>query len=106
MEHKTENTDSKSAEKSPAEFVPPRHWTDPEELTPEYWSDPKALERRVQEFHDKPIETLELIEKLDTKGLARREFLTVMGASMAMASAACMRKPVHKIIPYVVKPEY
>src|SRR5690606_17312153 len=32
-------------------------------------------------------------------------FLTLMGASMAMASFACARRPVHKIIPYVVKPE-
>ena len=28
-----------------------------------------------------------------------------MGASMAMATLSCARRPVHKIIPYVVKPE-
>jgi molybdopterin-containing oxidoreductase family iron-sulfur binding subunit len=87
------------------DFTPPRHWLGPEELNPGYWSDPATLERRGQEFHDKPIETLSLIEKLDTKGVARRDFLTLMGASMAMASFACARRPVHKIIPYVVKPE-
>lgn len=83
----------------------PKHWVDREELNPEYWADPKTQELRAQEFLHKPIETLEKIEKLDTQGFARREFLTIMGASMAMASFACARRPVHKIIPYVVKPE-
>ncbi|MBS1961593.1 MAG: Fe-S-cluster-containing hydrogenase [Bdellovibrionales bacterium] len=87
------------------EFTPPRHWLGAEELTASYWNDPAVKEKRAQEFHDKPIETLELIEKLDTKGIKRRDFLTLMGASMAMASFACARRPVHKIIPYVVKPE-
>jgi molybdopterin-containing oxidoreductase family iron-sulfur binding subunit len=45
------------------------------------------------------------ILRLDKKGVARRDFLTIMGASMAMASFACARRPVNKIIPYVVKPE-
>lgn len=86
-------------------FTPPRHWIGVEELSADYWNDPKIIEKRAQEFHDKPVETLELIEKLDSKGIARRDFLTIMGASMAMASFACARRPVHKIIPYVVKPE-
>jgi Fe-S-cluster-containing dehydrogenase component/anaerobic selenocysteine-containing dehydrogenase len=87
------------------QFEPPRHWIGPEELKASYWSDPKVLEKRGQEFHDKPLETLELIERMDADGLRRRDFLTIMGASMAMASFACARRPVHKIIPYVVKPE-
>jgi hypothetical protein len=86
-------------------FSPPRHWIGVEELNADYWSDPKIQERRGQEFHDKPIDTVAMIEKLDTQGIARRDFLTIMGASMAMASFACARRPVHKIIPYVVKPE-
>ncbi len=86
-------------------FQQPRHWIGTEELSATYWSDPATLEKRSQEFHDKPIETLEMIERLDTKGIKRRDFLTLMGASMAMASFACARRPVHKIIPYVVKPE-
>ena len=86
-------------------FVPPRHWVSVGELSADYWNDPKAQERRGQEFHDKPIETLEAIEKTGKLELARRDFLTIMGASMAMATAACARRPVHKIIPYVVKPE-
>lgn len=86
-------------------FVPPRHWVGPEELNADYWTNPSVVEKRAQEFHDKPVETVEMIERLDSTGVARRDFLTIMGASMAMASFACARRPVHKIIPYVVKPE-
>ena len=42
---------------------------------------------------------------MDSKGIARRDFLTIMGASMAMTSLSCARRPVNKIIPYVIKPE-
>lgn len=94
------------ASEAQANFVPPRHWLGTEELSADYWNDPKVVEKRSQEFHDKPVETIDLIDKLDTKGIARRDFLTIMGASMAMASFACARRPVHKIIPYVVKPEH
>jgi len=76
-----------------------------EELSPGYWADSTIQERRGQEFHDKPVETIAMIEKMDSKGIARRDFLTIMGASMAMASVSCARRPVNKIIPYVVKPE-
>ncbi len=38
--------------------------------------------------------------------LNRREFLTLMGASLALAGFnGCMRRPVEKIIPYVTKPD-
>ncbi len=99
-----ENTQNPNETQS-SEFKPPRHWIGQEELDQNYWSDAKIQERRGQEFYDKPIETLEMLERLDEGGLRRRDFLTIMGASMAMASMACARRPVHKIIPYVVKPE-
>ncbi len=91
--------------KTETKFEKPRHWVSMEELTPDYWSDPAIQERRSQEFYDKPIETLEKIENLDKAGVSRRDFLTIMGASMAMASFACARRPVNKIIPYVVQPQ-
>jgi molybdopterin-containing oxidoreductase family iron-sulfur binding subunit len=87
------------------EFQPPRHWVGVEELSPSYWTDPKAQEKRGQEFFEKPVEQIAKIDSEDKEGFARREFLTLMGASMALATAACARRPVHKIIPYVVKPE-
>ncbi|MBN1212014.1 MAG: TAT-variant-translocated molybdopterin oxidoreductase [candidate division Zixibacteria bacterium] len=38
-------------------------------------------------------------------GLTRRNFLTLMGASLALASLSGCRRPVEKIIPYVTQPE-
>ena len=37
--------------------------------------------------------------------LTRRKFLTLMGASLALAGLAGCRRPVEKILPYVVPPE-
>lgn len=37
--------------------------------------------------------------------ISRRNFLTVMGASMALAGLASCRRPVEKIVPYVIPPE-
>lgn len=86
-------------------FTPPRHWIGPEELEASYWSDPAVAEKRGQEFFDKPVETIDMLDRIDKAGIARRDFLTIMGASMAMAGLSCARRPVHKIIPHVVKPE-
>lgn len=98
-------TESSNTEAKSTEFVPPRHWLGPEELEAGYWNDPKVKEKRGQEFFEKPIEYLASLDKSDKGGIARRDFLTIMGASMAMTTFACARRPVHKIIPYVVKPE-
>lgn len=89
----------------PTEFKPPRHWIGPEELDAKYWEDAAIQEKRGQEFFEKPVEMIDQIDRIDQAGVVRREFLTIMGASMAMAGVACARRPVHKIIPYVVKPE-
>ena len=35
----------------------------------------------------------------------RREFLQLMGASLALAGMGCMRRPAEKIVPYVKRPE-
>jgi hypothetical protein len=86
-------------------FTPPRHWMGIEELDPGYWADSKVQEKRGQEFYEKPVEWLEKMDKTGEAGIARRDFLTVMSASMALASLSCARRPVHKIIPYVVQPE-
>ena len=98
----TQNTDQKS---NTAEFQAPRHWVGVEELNGSYWQDAQVKEKRGQEFFDKPIEALAGLEKSEGFEVARRDFLTIMGASMALGTVACVRRPVHKIIPYVVKPE-
>src|SRR3954466_12877770 len=42
----------------------------------------------------------------DPAGLSRKEFLRLMGASLALAGAgACTRPPPEKIVPYVRQPE-
>ena len=35
----------------------------------------------------------------------RREFLKLMGASLALTTGACLRRPTEKIVPYVKRPE-
>ncbi len=37
-------------------------------------------------------------------GLARRQFMKLMGASIALSSTACVRRPIQKIIPYNKRP--
>ncbi len=95
----------KNISESTQEFTPPRHWVGPEQLEAKYWQDSAGQEKRGQEFYEKPIEWLEKAEKAPNFETSRREFLTIMGASVAMASVACARRPVHKIIPYVNRPE-
>jgi len=51
------------------------------------------LERRGDEFPD------------SGNSFSRRSFLSIMGASLALAGLAGCRRPVEKIVPYVVKPE-
>lgn len=56
------------------------------------------------EFQSSPLREGSETEGED--GWARREFLKLMGASIAMASAAgCVRRPQQKIVPYVKQPE-
>jgi molybdopterin-containing oxidoreductase family iron-sulfur binding subunit len=97
------NMNSGKDEKS--SFAAPRHWLGPEELEASYWANPQVLEKRSQEFFEKPVELIDKIDQTDSAGIARRDFLTIMGASMAMATLSCARRPVHKIIPHVVQPE-
>jgi len=69
-----------------------------------YW---RSLEQLAEtdEFKDLvkqefPADAAEL-----TNPVSRRKFLTLMGASMALAGLTSCRRPVEKIIPYVIKPE-
>jgi molybdopterin-containing oxidoreductase family iron-sulfur binding subunit len=58
----------------------------------------------------KPQDNLQnesLLDDISTVGhsISRRSFLNVMGASLALAGLSGCRRPVEKIIPYVVPPE-
>ena len=57
------------------------------------------------EFLSSPLRE-EAQKEGDNDKWARREFLKLMGASMALTTAAgCIRRPVQKIVPYVKQPE-
>lgn len=85
---------------------------------------PKNIERNTKfwKSFDEKNNTAEFQKSVDTEfmssplreesknegndGFARREFLKLMGASVALTSAAgCIRRPVQKIVPYVKQPE-
>jgi len=70
----------------------------------EYW-------RSLDHLAETP-EFKELVQKEFPDGaselndpVSRRKFLSLMGASMALAGLTSCRRPVEKIIPYVIKPE-
>jgi MoCo/4Fe-4S cofactor protein with predicted Tat translocation signal len=57
------------------------------------------------EFMSSPLRE-EAQKEGDNDKWARREFIKLMGASMALTTAAgCIRRPVQKIVPYVKQPE-
>ncbi len=67
----------------------------------EKYQTPEFLEQAEKEFQSSPLKDEEGVEK---SGLARRQFMKLMGASIALSSAACVRRPVQKIIPYNKRP--
>ena len=77
------------------------YWRSFEDLndTPEF---NQALQT---EFMSSPLRE-EAEKEGDNDKWARREFIKLMGASMALTTAAgCIRRPVQKIVPYVKQPE-
>ncbi len=72
----------------------PKYWGSLEELD----KTPAFVESQGKEWVSPPVEH-------DLKGIQRRDFLKIMGASMLFATTACYRRPVEKIIPYVNRPE-
>jgi MoCo/4Fe-4S cofactor protein with predicted Tat translocation signal len=74
--------------------------------SPKYWmsldqwrQDPEFLALAEKEFQTSPLQSED-----GKDGWARREFLKLMGASLALSSFGCVRRPAQKIIPYVKKP--
>lgn len=73
-----------------------RYW-----LSLEQWgNDPEFQKLAEREFMVSPLQ-----EEDRKDGWARREFLKLMGASLALGSAGCLRRPVQKIVPYAIQPE-
>ncbi len=92
-EHNHEHSEHSEAKASERDS---RYW-----LSLEQWSqDPEFQKLAEKEFLSSPLQ-----ESDGEDGWARREFLKLMGASMAMATAGCIRRPVQKIVPYNKQPE-
>lgn len=65
---------------------------------------PEFQEALQTEFLSSPLR--EESKNEGNEGWARREFLKLMGASVALTTAAgCIRRPVQKIVPYAKQPE-
>ena len=45
------------------------------------------------------------LDRAEAAGVSRREFMTLMGASLALAGLTSCRRPEQKIVPYVKQPE-
>lgn len=65
----------------------------------EKYQTPEFLEQFEKEFQSSPLK-----EGEEVGGLARRQFMKLMGASVALSTAACVRRPVQTIIPYSKRP--
>ena len=65
----------------------------------QWGQDPEFQKLAEQEFMSSPLREDDLTDADRDGGWARREFLKLMGASLAMATTACIRRPVQKIIP-------
>lgn len=64
------------------------------------WQNSSTYKELVdKEFIDSPL------SEESQGGWARRDFLKLMGASLALGSFGCVRRPIQKIVPYVNAPE-
>ncbi len=92
-----------------------KYWVSLEQLQ----NDPEFIANSKKEFVSSPIiddsklspgknsesPMAEGASKVGATGIFdRRDFMKLMAASTAMASAACYQKPMHKILPYVNQP--
>ena len=67
----------------------------------------KTYWQSLKEISDNPDiqELMQSKDKDENKGFSRREFLRLMGASIALSGLSGCRRPIEKIIPYVIAPE-
>ena len=74
----------------------PKYWMSLDQWT----QDPEFLKLAENEFLSSPLASED-----GKDGWARREFLKLMGASLALTTFGCVRRPAQKIIPYAKKPD-
>ncbi|UCH11693.1 MAG: TAT-variant-translocated molybdopterin oxidoreductase [Fidelibacterota bacterium] len=91
--------------------MPPVSKVAPETASDRLPKDGQAYWRSLKEIADTPEFQALLQDKPTGKsgtsgeGISRRNFLNLMAASLALAGMAGCRRPVEKIVPYVIKPE-
>jgi MoCo/4Fe-4S cofactor protein with predicted Tat translocation signal len=75
-------------------------------LTLDQWrQDPEFQKLAETEFLSSPLRDADNAAAGDTEGgWARREFLKLMGASLALTTFGCVRRPAQKIVPYAKSP--
>ncbi len=73
---------------------------------PQYWQDLEEWRQsdEFKEMVDKEFQSSPFAPEDSQSGFARRDFLKLMGASMAMTSAGCLRRPEQRIVPYANRP--
>lgn len=91
-----EETQTPQTEQPNNVTAPPTFWHGLDD----YNNDPAFRKMAEGEFQSSPLK-----EEDGKDGVARREFLKLMGASLALASASCVRRPVQTIIPYAQAPK-
>lgn len=71
-----------------------------------YWKSLAELQN-TEEFKKSVANEFEStpVDKEKEEGWARRDFLKLMGASLALSTFACTRRPTQKIVPYVKRPD-
>ena len=80
----------------------------PQKLDPNYWRSLAEIGKTLDSegiFPPSNDTTTDPKEKQASTGFSRREFLTLMGASLAMAGLASCRRPEERIVPYIQPPE-
>src|SRR6185436_18558796 len=89
----SENHEQKEPKGSQA---PSKYWAS----LAQYNNEPQFIEAAEREFTSSPLQ-----EEEGADGFSRRDFMKLMAASTALASAGCFQPPAHKILPYVNQPE-
>ncbi|HEX4925637.1 MAG TPA: TAT-variant-translocated molybdopterin oxidoreductase [Bdellovibrionales bacterium] len=79
----------------PAEKAPKKYW----KSLSEYENSPEFQKLVDNEFMASPFFDGEVKDSFN-----RRDFVKLMGASLALGSTACIRRPVQTIVPYVNRP--
>lgn len=74
---------------------------------PEFWKSLDQLDNNIefQKIAEREFLSSPFMSKDEVfNEIGRRDFIKFMGASLALASTACIRRPVNKIVPYVNRP--